>query len=776
MVKYLVAFVVSRINMEPTKSRADNLSPKEVFDKRKVDYKVDVRVGFGDYCVVRRPNVISNDVSQPRAEDAIALCPAGNRQGTYLFYSLATGEIVKRDRWIVLPMPEMVIMKLNKMKSIFDGKDRAEALRMFDNDDVRAEPRGDELVEGNPVPGAIEENPVPARADGNFPDRRGDYVREIANVQDLANGQGVEILPPVEIDVFERQDDNPGEIVDEDVPIVDDDLIPRYNLRANPKKKQDNAFVYSVSVKAKPSKTDSSHPKAKEAAKAELKQLLERDVMSFVHPRELSTVNFKEVIPTFMIYKQKFHPDGSLDKYKARLVASGDFQDKDVYDNVSSPTMSLTSLFMIIGIAVKEGRVKANGDVVGAFLIPKLKKSVHARLPKAIVPLLIEEFPDLSEYVLPNGSMIVLLQHALYGLVESALLFYETVRDYLLEIGFTQNSQDCCVFNAYDSDGVQITAGVYVDDLLVTSVKRELIENLFAMLNQRFGEVKFEISDKLNYLGMEFDFGVPDEVKIKMPGYTKDILDEAAVEGSVSTPATNDLFVIDKKATLLENRDRESFHTFVAKLLYLAKRTRPDILTAISFLTTRVAAPTADDMSKLMRVLKYLNGTADLGIRLCPKTLTIEAYADASYGVHADYKSHSGLCIALGDGPVFTKSSKQKLVSKSSTEAELISLSDGASEVIWCNEFLQSQGYKTQPPVIYQDNIPTMAMVKRGKASNGKGKHINIRYYFIKDRMESGEITLEHKGTEDMLADFFTKPLQGAKFKELRDKIMNWTY
>ena len=217
--------------------------------------------------------------------------------------------------------------------------------------------------------------------------------------------------------------------------------------------------------------------------------------------------------------------------------------------------------------------------------------------------------------------------------MESALLFYETVRDYLLEIGFTQNSQDCCVFNAYDSDGIQITAGVYVDDLLVTSVKRELIENLFAMLNQRFGEVKFEISDKLNYLGMEFDFGVPDEVKIKMPGYTKDILNEAAVEGSVNTPATNDLFMIDKKAVLLEKKDREPFHSFVAKLLYLAKRTRPDILTAISFLTTRVAAPTADDMNKLVRVLKYLNGTADLGIRLCPKTLNIEAYADGSYGV-----------------------------------------------------------------------------------------------------------------------------------------------
>jgi hypothetical protein len=151
---------------------------------------------------------------------------------------------------------------------------------------------------------------------------------------------------------------------------------------------------------------------------------------------------------------------------------------------------------MIIGIAVKERRFKAYGDVVGAFLIPKLKKKVYARLNKTVVEPLIEEFPKLSEHVLPNGTMIVLLNNALYGLVESALLFYETVRDYLLEIGFTQNSQDCCVFNAYDSDGIQITAGVYVDDLLVTSVKRELIENLFAMLNQRFGEVKFEISDK----------------------------------------------------------------------------------------------------------------------------------------------------------------------------------------------------------------------------------------------------------------------------------------
>jgi len=196
------------------------------------------------------------------------------------------------------------------------------------------------------------------------------------------------------------------------------------------------------------------------------------------------------------------------------------------------------------------------------------------------------------------------------------------------------------------------------------------------------------------------------------------------------------------------------FHSTTAKLLYLSKRARPDILLPVSFLTTRVQSPNKDDWGKLQRVLKYLNGTRDLGICLradSPTNLT--AHIDASYGVHIDGKSHSGMCVSLGAGPILVKSSKQKIVTKSSTEAELIALSDLSSLVIWSRDFLIAQGESVGPATIGQDNQSTMALADRGASVSERTRHINIRHYWVKDRVSSGEIQIIYTPTDEMVAE-----------------------
>lgn len=201
---------------------------------------------------------------------------------------------------------------------------------------------------------------------------------------------------------------------------------------------------------------------------------------------------------------------------------------------------------------------------------------------------------------------------------------------------------------------------------------------------------------------------------------------------------------------------------------------RPDLLVSVSFLSTRVLKPTSQDQSKLDRVLKYLNGTADLGLTLeVGSSISVIGFIDASYGVHADGKSHTGTAITLGSGAVFAKSTKQKVVSKSSTEAELIGLSDSASQVIWTREFLMGQGYQLDAATIFQDNMSTIAMVKRGHSSSERSRHINIRYFFVKDRVDQGDIKIEYRPTGEMLADVLTKPLQGTLFVKLRDELLN---
>ena len=225
----------------------------------------------------------------------------------------------------------------------------------------------------------------------------------------------------------------------------------------------------------------------------------------------------------------------------------------------------------------------------------------------------------------------------------------------------------------------------------------------------------------------------------------------------------------------LDKNKSEDFHSVTAKLLFLSKRTRPDICVAVSFLTSRVQESTEQDMDKLKRVLRYLLGTKHLGITLEAdgQIIRLRCYVDASYGVHRDCKSHTGTVISLGRGPVLVKSVKQKINTKSSTEAELVGLSDSMSVIIWCRNFLEEQGYKMPPAQVFQDNMSTIAMIRSGKPTSDRTRHINIRFFFIHDREKSGEVKVEYRCTKSMLADILTKPLQGELFETLRDELLN---
>ena len=120
-----------------------------------------------------------------------------------------------------------------------------------------------------------------------------------------------------------------------------------------------------------------------------------------------------------------------------------------------------------------------------------------------------------------------------------------------------------------------------------------------------------------------------------------------------------------------------------------------------------------------------------------------------------------------------SKSSKQKLNTKSSTEAEVVGASDYVPNSIWAAHFLEHQGYVLKRSIFHQDNQSAMLLEKNGKASSSKRtKHINIRYYFVTDRIKQRELTVEWCPTGDMVANFMTKPLQGALFRKFRDQIM----
>ena len=212
----------------------------------------------------------------------------------------------------------------------------------------------------------------------------------------------------------------------------------------------------------------------------------------------------------------------------------------------------------------------------------------------------------------------------------------------------------------------------------------------------------------------------------------------------------------------------------VCKLLYVALRGRPDILLAVVFLASRVAKATLEDQTKLKRLLEYLYGTYDLALVLGADDIqTMYTFVDASYAVHDDMKSHTGGVITFGRGGIACKSAKQKLVTKSSTEAELVGASEYLPSTIWVQHFLEAQGFPLRHSYFEQDNQSAMRLERNGRGSASQhSRHINIRYFFITDRLDKDNITLRYCQTDHMLADFLSKPLQGNLFRKFRDVLL----
>jgi hypothetical protein len=276
---------------------------------------------------------------------------------------------------------------------------------------------------------------------------------------------------------------------------------------------------------------------------------------------------------------------------------------------------------------------------------------------------------------------------------------------------------------------------------------------------------------------MNISFHNDGTASILMKDYIKEAIAHFGedITRSATTPAKRNLFEIKENSVSLTDADREIFHSVVAKLLYVSKRGRLDFQLPIAFLCTRVSCSTKQDWSKLRKcTLEYLRGTLDESVTFGADDMCkMQTWVDAWYAVHKDMKSHTGGVVSFGHGAAMGKSSKQKLNTKSSTEAELVGASDYLPYPIWAKKFLEAQGYPLNENVFYQDNQSMIKFEKNGRKLCGpKSRHIDIRYFFIKNCLDLEHIDVKHCLTEQMLANFFIKSLQGSLFRKFRDVIM----
>jgi hypothetical protein len=277
---------------------------------------------------------------------------------------------------------------------------------------------------------------------------------------------------------------------------------------------------------------------------------------------------------------------------------------------------------------------------------------------------------------------------------------------------------------------------------------------------------------------MEIDLSVRGEARISMKGYIEKVLDEFGHVKKFTSPARSD--ILDSEEKLLDEAEATMFHSFIAMVLYIAKRIRPDLLFAVSILCGRVKAPSILDKKSLDRCLGYLSSTQDeiLILRAVPIVIMgviwfrVWQMVDASHAVHTDMRGHDGMTTSLGCGTLQAKSSKQDLNTKSSSESEKVAVGEHIGCVYGTHQFLIDAGYNMLPPMIFEDNMSTIDLIRNGRSKTDRTRHIAIRRFVAVDKVTKGEILIEHCPTAEMIADILTKPMSGSPFKYLRDMML----
>jgi hypothetical protein len=315
-------------------------------------------------------------------------------------------------------------------------------------------------------------------------------------------------------------------------------------------------------------------------------------------------------------------------------------------------------------------------DIPNAFVQMEIEKRpsgerIIMKIRGQLVDMLVDIAPqDYQDFVRMEGNQKVLyveMLKALYGMLQSSLLYYKKFCKDLEEIGFKVNPYDPCVANRM-INGKQHTVTWHVDNLKSSHINPKVNDEFLSWLKLKYasdeiGEIKAVRGKRHDYLAMTLDFTIPGVLQVDMTQYVKQMLQEfpEKLSGKTRCPWSETLFKVDEKSPKLSEGKRKIFHTFVMKGMFLCKRARQDLLPGIVFFATRVKDPNQQDYIKLVKLMNYLKATEDdIPKMSADDSQTIKWYVDSSFAVHRDMRSHTGAIMTLGKGAIISDSTNSQ--------------------------------------------------------------------------------------------------------------------
>ena len=468
------------------------------------------------------------------------------------------------------------------------------------------------------------------------------------------------------------------------------------------------------------------------------------------------------VIDSRWVYKLKKDSAGRPTRYKARLVAKGFTQVKGLdFDEVFSPTVSSTSVRLVLALAAAHDMELMHLDFDTAFLNADVKEDIYLSMPPGY------------EVASNGGEQLVLkLNRSLYGLKQSPRNWNLTINDVLLGFGLERSKADPCVYVKQVAGGGVLIVVLYVDDVIGATDSPSVMAEFSSYLQQHYkcklGELEFFVGirvtrDRANRT-----------IYLDQQAYLESVLERYNMAdcATAATPATAEPLTADMCPSTAADEEFMSgipYRSAVGSLLYASTSTRPDIANAVRSAAKFMQRPGKQHWTAVKRILRYVRGTIGMQLRLGPgnadtmASTTLIGYCDADYaGDDGNGRSTTGFIFTLGPAAVSWSSRLQATVAKSSTEAEYMALDEAVSEVLFLSQLLCDMRMPQQLPiVVYEDNQSAIKLAANMQFKR-RTRHIRVRYHFIRECIAAGTIKLEWIPTADQLADVLTKNVDTA--------------
>ncbi|GKA18919.1 ribonuclease H-like domain-containing protein [Tanacetum coccineum] len=461
------------------------------------------------------------------------------------------------------------------------------------------------------------------------------------------------------------------------------------------------------------------------------------------------------LVRSMWLFKHKFHADGTLSRYKARLVANGSNQQHGVdFDETFSPVVKPATIRTVLSLVVSRQWPIHQLDVKNEFLNGDSSETVYMHQPPGFVD---------SRY--PNH--VCLLQRSLYGLKQAPRAWFQRFAGYATRAGFSPSRCDSSLF-IYTQGSQVAYLLIYVDDIILTASSLVLLQQIVDSLHKEF--------DMTDLGAFNYFLGIsvvrhPTGLFLSQKKYAHQLLKRAHMVNCnpSRTPIDTDSKLGPDGVPV---QDPTLYRSLAGGLQYLTF-TRPDLSYAVQHVCLYMHDSREPHFAALKRIMRYVQGTLELGLQLyASATTSLVGYTDADWaGCPSTRRSTSGYCVFLGDNLLSWSAKRQHTISRSSAEAEYRGVANVVAETAWIRNLLRElHSPLLTATLVYCDNVSAVYM-SANPVQHQRTKHIEIDIHFVRDMVKAGHVRVLHVPSRFQYADIFTKGLPSALFEDFRSSL-----